>query len=161
MLGQPSGKFDYKVFYSKPHSHDIPIESIMPGGWGDEFDDEKLVNEEEKKAEDAEQLQKEIEEEIMPLDGDELLNRKETCMLEVWKDGKKDHTIGVIDIWYNSDEENKEGYNVWTNSSEVGQVTRSGKGYKPVEKKIERAVEKEEAVGEEDSDESEDDMILE
>ena len=50
---------------------------------------------------------------------------------------------------------------MWTDSSEVSQVTRSGKGYKPVEKKIERAVEKEEAVGEEDSDEPEDDMILE
>ena len=50
---------------------------------------------------------------------------------------------------------------MWTDSSEVSQVTRSGKGYKPVEKKVERAVEKEEAVGEEDSDEPEDDMILE
>ena len=54
LLGQPLGKFDYKVFYSKPSSYDIPIESIMPGGWGDKFDDEKPVNEEEKKAEDAE-----------------------------------------------------------------------------------------------------------
>ena len=35
------------------------------------------------------------------------------------------------------------------------------KGYKPVEKKVERAVEKEEVVGEEDSDELEDDLILE
>ena len=32
LLGQPSGKFDYKVFQSKPPSHDIPIESIMPKG---------------------------------------------------------------------------------------------------------------------------------
>ena len=32
LLGQPSGKFDYKVFYSKPPSYDIPIESIIPGG---------------------------------------------------------------------------------------------------------------------------------
>ena len=54
LLGQPSGKFDYKLFYSKPSSYDIPIESIIPGGWGDEFDDEKPVNEEEKKAEDIE-----------------------------------------------------------------------------------------------------------
>ena len=97
----------------------------------------------------------------MPPNGVELLNRKETCMVEVWKVEKKDRTIGVIDIQYNSDEENAEGYNVWTDSSEVSQVTRSGKGYKPVEKKVERAVEKEEAVGEEDSDEPEDDMILE
>ena len=32
MLGQPSGKFDYKVFYSKPPSYGIPIESIILGG---------------------------------------------------------------------------------------------------------------------------------
>ena len=106
LLGQSSGKIDYKVFYSKPPLHAIPIESIMPRGWGDEFDDEKSVNEEEKKPENVEQPQKEIEEETMPFDGVKLLNRKETCMVEVWKDGKKDHTIGVIDIWYNSDEEN-------------------------------------------------------
>ena len=131
----------------------------MPGGWGDKFDDDELVNEKEKKAENIEQSEKEIEE-IMPPNGVELLNRKETCMVEVWKYGKKDRTIGVIDIWYNSDEENPEGYNVCTDSSEVSQVTRSGKGYKPVEKKVERAVEKEEAVGEEDSNEPEDDLIL-
>ena len=57
LLGQPSGKFDYKVFYSKPPSYDIPIESIMPRGWGDEFDDEKPVNEAEKKAENITQSQ--------------------------------------------------------------------------------------------------------
>ena len=49
---------------------------------------------------------------------------------------------------------------MWTDSSEVNQVTRSGKGYKPLEKKVERAVEKEEAIGEEDLDEPGDDMIL-
>ena len=49
LLGQPSGKFDYKVFYSKPPSYDIPIESIVPKGWGDDFDDDKTENEEEKK----------------------------------------------------------------------------------------------------------------
>ena len=42
LLGQPSGKFDYKVFYSKPPSYDIPFESIIPEGWGDEFEDDKL-----------------------------------------------------------------------------------------------------------------------
>ena len=50
---------------------------------------------------------------------------------------------------------------MWTDNSEVSQVTRSGKGYKPVEKKVERAIEKEEVVREEDSDEPDDDMILE
>ena len=81
-------------------------------------------------------------------------------MVEVWKNEKKDYTIGVIDIWYNSDEENMEGYNVWTDNQEVNQVTRSGKGYKPIEKKVEKAMEKEE-MKEEDSDEPDDDMILE
>ena len=40
LLGQPSSKFDYKVFYSKPPSYDIPLEIIVPTGWGDEFKDE-------------------------------------------------------------------------------------------------------------------------
>ena len=48
-------------------------------------------------------------EEILPTDGFELLGRKETFMVEVRKDGKRDQTIRVIDIWYNSDEENTEG----------------------------------------------------
>ena len=74
-MGQPLGKFDYKVFYSKPPSCDILIESIIPGGWGDEFDDER-VSEKKKKVEDTEQSQKDIEEEIMPSGGVELLNRK-------------------------------------------------------------------------------------
>ena len=56
LLGQPSGKFDYKVFYSKPSSYDIPIESIIPGGWDDEFEDDKLINEEDRRAENFEQL---------------------------------------------------------------------------------------------------------
>ena len=50
---------------------------------------------------------------------------------------------------------------MWTDNSKVSQVIRSGKGYKPVEKKVERAVEKEEVVREEDSDEPKDDLILE
>ena len=54
----------------------------MPGSWGDEFDDDEPVNEEEKKAENIEQFEKEIKE-IMPPNGVELLNRKETCMVEV------------------------------------------------------------------------------
>ena len=43
LLGQPSNKFDYKVFYSKPPSYDILIESIMHGGWGDDFDDDEPI----------------------------------------------------------------------------------------------------------------------
>ena len=112
LLGQLSGKFDYKVFYSKPLSYDIPIKLIVPRGWGDEFNDDQLASKEDKKTEDTKQSQEEAKEEIMLLDSIEPLNRKETCMVEVWKDGKKDHTIGVIDIWYNFDEENIEGYNL-------------------------------------------------
>ena len=82
-MGQPSGKFDYKVFYSKPSSYDIPIESIIPGDWGDEFDDNQPASRKDKKKEDNEQSQKEAEEEIMLSDNIELLNRKETCMVEV------------------------------------------------------------------------------
>ena len=96
----------------------------------------------------------------MPSNGVELLSKKETCMVEVWKDGKRDRTIRVIDIWYNSDEENIEGYNVWTDNPEVSQVTRSGKGYKPAEKRVEKAIEKEEVVKEEDLDELDDNLIL-
>ena len=55
LLGQPSGKFDYKVFYIKPHSFDIPIESIMPGGWGEEFDDDEPVSEKNKRVKNSEQ----------------------------------------------------------------------------------------------------------
>ena len=83
LLGQPSSKFDYKVFYSKLPSHDISIELIMPRGWGNEFNDDEPMNEEEKKAENIEQSKKEVGEEIMPSEGDELLNKKETCMVEV------------------------------------------------------------------------------
>ena len=97
----------------------------------------------------------------MPTNSFELLGRKETCMIEVWKNEKKDRTIGVIDIWYNSDKENTEGYNVWADNPEVSQVTRSSKGYKLAEKKVEKAMEREEAVKEEDSDEYDDDLILE
>ena len=86
LLGQPSEKFDYKVFYSKPPSYDIPIESIILGGWGDEFDDDEPVSEEGKKAENTEQSQKEEKQEIMPSDSVELLSSKEIYTVEVWKD---------------------------------------------------------------------------
>ena len=86
LLGQPSGKFDYKVFYSKPPSYDIPIESIIPGGWGDEFEDDGSVSEKDQKAENTEQPQKEEKQEIMPSDSVEPLSSKEACTVEVWKD---------------------------------------------------------------------------
>ena len=86
MLGQPSGKFDYKVFYSKPPSFDIPIESIIPGGWGDEFEDDGPVSEKDKKAENTEQPQKEEKQEIMTSDSVEPLSSNKTNTVEVWKD---------------------------------------------------------------------------
>ena len=86
LLGQPLGKFDYKVFYSKPPSYDIPIESIILRGWGDEFDDDEKVNDKEKKAENTEQPQKEEKQEILLSDSVELLSSKEACTVEVWKD---------------------------------------------------------------------------
>ena len=91
LLGQPSGKFNYKVFYTKPPSFDVPIESIIPEGWGDEFEDDELVSEEGKRVENSEQPQKEVKgpssdmtlEEIMPADSfEKQLDKKETCMVE-------------------------------------------------------------------------------
>ena len=55
LFGQPLGKFDYKVFYSKPPSYDIPIELIIPEWWGDEFEDDEPVNEEDKGSENSKQ----------------------------------------------------------------------------------------------------------
>ena len=52
-MGQSSGKFDYKVFYSKPPSYDIPIELIIPGGWGDEFENDEPVSEENKRVKNS------------------------------------------------------------------------------------------------------------
>ena len=54
LLGQPSDKFDYKVFYSKPPSYDISIESIIPWGWGDEFKDDGPVSEKDQRVENSE-----------------------------------------------------------------------------------------------------------
>ena len=84
LLGQPSGKFDYKVFYSKPPSYDIPMESIIPEGWGDEFEDDGSVSEKDQRVENSEQ----------PLSGQQLskfedekqLDKKEACTVEIWKD---------------------------------------------------------------------------
>ena len=61
-MGQPSGKFEYKVFYSKPPSYDIPIESIIPGGWGDGFENDEPVSEKNKRVENSKQPQQGAEE---------------------------------------------------------------------------------------------------
>ena len=71
------------MFYSKPPSYDIPIESIIPRGWVNEFDDDELVSEEDKKAENTEQPLKKEKEEIMPSNSVEPLNSKEICTVGV------------------------------------------------------------------------------
>ena len=50
---------------------------------------------------------------------------------------------------------------MWIDNLEVNQVTRSSKGYKRAEKRVEKTVKKEEVVKQEDSDEPDDDLILE
>ena len=43
-LGEPTRKFDYLVKYSKSASIDIPFNSIIPSGWGEEFGDNEEMN---------------------------------------------------------------------------------------------------------------------
>ena len=90
LLGQPSGKFDYKVFYSKPPSYDIPIESIIPGGWGDEFEDDRPVSEKDQRVENSEQPQHGAEElsgqQLSKFEDEKQLDKREACTVEVWKD---------------------------------------------------------------------------
>ena len=40
LLGQLSGKFNYKFKYSAPSSAYVLIENIVPSGWGEEVDKE-------------------------------------------------------------------------------------------------------------------------
>ena len=49
---------------------------IIPGGWGDEFEDDGSVNEKDQKAENTEQPQKEKKQETIPSDTVELLSSK-------------------------------------------------------------------------------------
>ena len=86
-MGQPSGKFDYKVFYSKPPSYDIPIESIIPGGWGDEFENDEPVSEKNKRVENSKQPQQGNEElsgqQFSKFEDEKQLDKKGTCMVGV------------------------------------------------------------------------------
>ena len=50
---------------------------------------------------------------------------------------------------------------MWVDNPKVSQVTKSGKDYKPAKRRVEKALKREEVVKEEDSDEPEDDLILE
>ena len=40
LLGQPYGKFDYKVKYSSPSTTHVLLEDIVPLDWGEEFNKE-------------------------------------------------------------------------------------------------------------------------
>ena len=115
LLRQPSGKFDYKVFYSKPPSYDIPIESIVPGGWGDEFKDDKPESE-KKRAETPKQPHRGIEDLLGQPSGKfdyKVFYSKppsydiplETIMPTGWGDEFED--------------KGNEGYNVWIDNTEV------------------------------------------
>ena len=90
LLGQPSGKFDYKVFYSKAPSYDIPIESIIPRGWGDEFEDNGPVNEKDQRVKNSEHPQQGAEElssqQLNKFEDEKQLDKREACTVEVWKD---------------------------------------------------------------------------
>ena len=90
LLGQPSSKFDYKIFYIKPPSFDTPIESIMLRGWGKEFDDADLPNEKAVESLIHEQPQQGVEDlsgqHLSMFDDEKQLDKKETCTVGVWKD---------------------------------------------------------------------------
>ena len=89
-MGQPSGKFDYKVFYSKLPSYDIPIESIIPGGWSDEFEDDGPVSEKDQRVKNSEQPQQKAEElsdqQFNKFDDEKQPDKKEAGIVGIWKD---------------------------------------------------------------------------
>ena len=89
LLGQPSGKFDYKVFYSKLSSYDIPIESIVPGGWGDEFKDDKPKSK-KRRVETPKQPHRGVEDllglHLSKSNDKKQLDKKKVCTVGVWKD---------------------------------------------------------------------------
>ena len=79
-----------KVFYTKPPSFDVPIESIIPEGWDDEFEDDELVSEKDKKAEKTEQPLQGAEDlsgqHLSKSDDEKKLDKKKACTVGVWKD---------------------------------------------------------------------------
>ena len=87
LLGQLLGKFNYKVFYSKPPSYDISIESIIPGGWGDEFENDERVSEKNKRVENSKQLQQGAKElsgqQLSKFEDEKQLDKKETCTIGI------------------------------------------------------------------------------
>ena len=89
-MGQLLGKFNYKVFYSKPPSYDIHIESIIPEGWSDEFENDGPVSEKNKRVENSEQPQQGAEElsgqQLSKSDDEKKMDKKKTCTIGVCKD---------------------------------------------------------------------------
>ena len=78
------------MFYSKPSSYDIPIESIIPGGWGDEFENNEPVSEKNKRVEKSEQPQQGAKElscqQLSKFEDEKQLDKREACTVGVWKD---------------------------------------------------------------------------
>ena len=78
------------MFYTKPPSFNIPIESIIPRGWGEDFDDEDSLNEKAVESLIPEQPQqgvKDLSSQLLSkFDDEKQLDKKETCMVGVWKD---------------------------------------------------------------------------
>ena len=78
------------MFYSKRSSYDTPIESIIPGGWGQEFDNEDIPNEKAVEPLIPEQPQQGAEDlsgqHLSKSDNEKQLDKKEACTVRVWKD---------------------------------------------------------------------------
>ena len=78
------------MFYSKPPSYEIPIESIIPGGWGDEFEDDGPVSEKDQRVENSEQSQQGAEElsdqQLNKFDDEKQPDKKEAGIVGIWKD---------------------------------------------------------------------------
>ena len=117
LLGQPSGKFDYKVFYSKPPSYDIPIESITPRGWGEEYgDDNELISENSEKPEAPKQPHQRMEDLLGQPSG------KFDYKVFYTKPSSSDipfETIVPTGWGDEFEEEDKEGYNVRIDNAKV------------------------------------------
>lgn len=65
LLGQPSGKWDYKVYYTGTPYINISLEDIKPTGWGDDLevdtrDDKKAKHDESYQHVKSDNLQEEV-----------------------------------------------------------------------------------------------------
>ena len=68
----------------------FPLSQLCPEGWDEEFDDEDSPNEKAIESLTPEQPQQGVEDlsgqHLSKFDDEKLLDEKETCMVEVWKD---------------------------------------------------------------------------